>query len=177
MAEATHLLGLPVKHKPEDIKPQGEGSGLDADKVDGKHASELGGSAHQPLTVKGTTDVSTTIKYPSWADMPQMSITITTGSNPVLILFSAGINTDKKRAYFRLLIDGSVEAGSGFGRKDSTSQTHGSVAFNVLKTLSAGEHTIKVQWCVDANDNTVYCYPNSNPSLYHCQLTVIELKG
>ncbi len=43
MAEATHLLGLPVKHKPKDIKPQGVGSGLDADKVDGLHASELGG--------------------------------------------------------------------------------------------------------------------------------------
>jgi hypothetical protein len=37
MAEEFH------KHKPKDIKPQGENSGLDADKVDGKHASELGG--------------------------------------------------------------------------------------------------------------------------------------
>lgn len=43
MAEATHLLGLPKKHKPKDIKPQGAGSGLDADKVDGLHASEIGG--------------------------------------------------------------------------------------------------------------------------------------
>jgi hypothetical protein len=31
------------KHRPKDVKPQGENSGLDADKVDGKHASELGG--------------------------------------------------------------------------------------------------------------------------------------
>jgi len=43
LAEATHLLGLPLKHKPKDIKPQGAGSGLDADKVDGLHANELGG--------------------------------------------------------------------------------------------------------------------------------------
>jgi len=43
LAEATHLLGLPLKHKPKDIKPQGAGSGLDADKVDGFHASEIGG--------------------------------------------------------------------------------------------------------------------------------------
>jgi len=43
MAEATHLLGLPRKHKPKDIKPQGHASELDADKVDGFHASELGG--------------------------------------------------------------------------------------------------------------------------------------
>jgi len=43
LAEATHLLGLPLKHKPKDIKPQGHNSGLDADKVDGLHANELGG--------------------------------------------------------------------------------------------------------------------------------------
>lgn len=41
MAEVTHLLGLPLKHRPEDVSPQGSGSGLDADKVDGKHASEI----------------------------------------------------------------------------------------------------------------------------------------
>jgi hypothetical protein len=33
------------KHKPKDIKPQGMGSGLDADKVDGLHASDIGGGA------------------------------------------------------------------------------------------------------------------------------------
>jgi hypothetical protein len=41
-AEAIHMLKLPLKHKPEHISPQGSGSGLDADKVDGLHASELG---------------------------------------------------------------------------------------------------------------------------------------
>jgi len=52
MAEATHLLGLPLKHKPADIQPQGAGSGLDADKVDGLHASEIGGggAAHNILS-------------------------------------------------------------------------------------------------------------------------------
>lgn len=41
MAETTHLLGLPRKHKPKDIEPQGAGSGLDADMLDGKHLSQL----------------------------------------------------------------------------------------------------------------------------------------
>ena len=41
MAEAIHLLSLPLKHKPSDISPQGASSGLDADKVDGLHASYL----------------------------------------------------------------------------------------------------------------------------------------
>lgn len=39
------------KHKPKEIKPQGVGSTLDADKVDGLHASELGGGgAHDILS-------------------------------------------------------------------------------------------------------------------------------
>ncbi len=40
MSEA-HLLRLPLKHKPKDISPQGHQSGLDADKLDGLHASEI----------------------------------------------------------------------------------------------------------------------------------------
>ncbi len=36
------------KHKPRDIKPQGAGSGLDADEVDGLHASELAGVPGPP---------------------------------------------------------------------------------------------------------------------------------
>jgi len=45
LAETTHLLGIPAKHKPKDIKPQGAGSGLDADMCDGLHASEIAGGA------------------------------------------------------------------------------------------------------------------------------------
>jgi hypothetical protein len=56
MAEVTHLLNLPLKHKPKDIKPQGAGSTLDADMVDGKHASELGGGPHVITHVKGGSD-------------------------------------------------------------------------------------------------------------------------
>jgi hypothetical protein len=40
-------------HAPAEIYPQGSGSGLDADTVDGKHASELGGSASGILTLVG----------------------------------------------------------------------------------------------------------------------------
>jgi hypothetical protein len=55
-AEAIHLLKLPLKHKPTDISPQGSGSGLDADMVDGKHASELGGAGVPSDTVQSETN-------------------------------------------------------------------------------------------------------------------------
>jgi len=47
---AEHLLGLPTKHKPKDIKPQGAGSTLDADLLDGLHASEIGGGGPHAST-------------------------------------------------------------------------------------------------------------------------------
>lgn len=176
MAEATHLLGLPVKHKPGDIKPQGHNSGLDADKVDGKHASELGGGAvHQALTVKGTTDISISGTSSPWTDMSQMSITITTGNNPVLIVFTCSIVCSGQRVATRLLIDGVVEAGAGMGHAyDRTN--HGNVNINILKTLSAEEHTIKIQW-KKLGGLTAYNRPATQGDYEHRQLTVIELKS
>ncbi|MEM3617295.1 MAG: hypothetical protein QXJ31_05215 [Candidatus Bathyarchaeia archaeon] len=58
MAEATHLLCLPRKHKPSDIQPQGEGSGLDADKLDGLHAYQIQSQPgpHVSTHAKGGTD-------------------------------------------------------------------------------------------------------------------------
>jgi hypothetical protein len=47
------------KHKPKDVKPQGALSGLDADKVDGLHASEIGsgGPHHDTHEVDGVDKV------------------------------------------------------------------------------------------------------------------------
>jgi hypothetical protein len=53
-AEAIHALKLPLKHKPSDIKPQGHGSGLDADTVDGLHASQIGGGMPSDTVVSET---------------------------------------------------------------------------------------------------------------------------
>jgi hypothetical protein len=38
------------KHKPKDVKPQGALSGLDADKLDGFHASEIGSGGPHATT-------------------------------------------------------------------------------------------------------------------------------
>lgn len=173
MAEATHLLGLPVKHKPGDIKPQGAGSGLDADKVDGKHANDLG---HQALTANGTTDASTTST--NFVDMPDMSITITTGANPILILFSAACELIKAATgytygYFRLKIDSDNYNIGAYGQE--ADRTHNfAVVLSKLITLSAGEHTIKVQWKARSG-NTLRNWANLGS--VHRSLTVLELKN
>ncbi|MEM3463620.1 MAG: hypothetical protein QXL91_02030 [Candidatus Bathyarchaeia archaeon] len=54
----THLLKLPIKHKPSDIHPQGHNSGLNADKLDGLHASEIQSQPgpHVSTHAKGGTD-------------------------------------------------------------------------------------------------------------------------
>lgn len=50
------------KHKPRDIKPQGAGSGLDADKVDGLHASEIGGGTDEKVKVTGNDTIAEYLK-------------------------------------------------------------------------------------------------------------------
>lgn len=44
--EACQTGGGAHTRPPSDISPQGSGSGLDADMVDGKHASEFAGAVH-----------------------------------------------------------------------------------------------------------------------------------
>jgi len=53
------------KHKPKDIKPQGSGSTLDADKVDGLHASEIGGGGGTDERIKvSASDITTDYLQP-----------------------------------------------------------------------------------------------------------------
>lgn len=132
---------------------------------------------HQSQNVKGTTDISTTST--SFVDMSEMSITMTTGNNPVLILFSCSCMLEKSDvgAYMtRLLIDDVTEAGA---RESDNSKigAYGSLAICHLKTLSAASHVIKVQWCVvGVGTVTVRNRPASYPNFDHRILTVIELK-
>lgn len=305
MAEATHLLGLPRKHKPRDIKPQGAGSGLDADKVDGLHASELGGggphasshetgggdkvhfadlerndadatlhdaltsaphisqaekdkihdrlhaldssldhsgiitdaqhgdkttipnahhsrnhnlgatdhpdvliaspsndevltyesatskwknkgvnvSSHQVGAVIQSSDVATSST--SFVDIPNISITLTTGANKVLIIFSCTfyLETQSNWANSRLLIDGVVQdaGSSGLGIKGkfgvpaaNSDLVCGCLDFATIKTLTAGSHTFKVQWKSDAGQ-TLSCRAASGYE--HMVFAVVELKN
>jgi len=154
-----------------DALPWGSGGGLDADKLDGKHLSEIG---HQALTAIGTTNVSTSST--EFVDMPGMSITITTGNNPVLILFSFSGFVDGYWGDFQLLLDGSVLSKAKHGEDYSPRSIGVSVTFMRLQTLSAGSHTIKVQWRVSNAGRTLYNNVSAG-NWFHRELTVIELKA
>lgn len=95
--------------------------------------------------------VSTTAQ--NWVDLPDMSITVTTGNNPVLIMFKGGGaqgGAGLVRGRFRLLVDDVQKAftlhefhNSGWELRD--------VMLNWVEVLSAGQHTIKVQWYTQHN--------------------------
>jgi len=129
------------------------------------------GAASQAVGVKRIADTSTSST--TWVDVPDMTINITTGNNPVLILFSMNIyhvKTASGSVRVRLLVDGADEA--TWEQFDYTaSSAWYSCPITVLKFLSAGAHTINVQWSVDTG--TAY-----NPATFgYRSLTVIELKN
>lgn len=87
----------------------------------------------------------------SWVDMPNMSLTVTTGNSPVLILFhTGGVQPSipyppNAVLHYRIVVDGSVKTytqqefhNNGWEMRD--------VSLQWLQTLSAGQHVIKVQW-------------------------------
>lgn len=98
--------------------------------------------------VGSTSDPTTTSA--TYIDLTDMSVTITTGANPVLVLFAGDFshNTTSARVWCILEIDGTdkttTEAvasffSSGEGGGERIAITH-------LETLTAAEHTFKIQW-------------------------------
>jgi len=181
---------------------------INADTLDGKHLADIG---HQVQSVIQTSNVSTS--NPNFEDIANMSITLTTGANKVLIIFScsAYIDANSVSGNSRLLIDGVVQdaGSSGLGIKgkfgvplatkgytyggntevnESGPEPHthpfwvvipGDIAIGILdfatvKTLTAGSHTIKVQWRSDASTG-MYC--RAATGYEHMVLIVIELKN
>lgn len=129
------------------------------------------GAASQAVGVTRIADASTSST--TMVDVPDMTINITTGNNPVLILFSMNIyhvKTASGSVRVRLLVDGATEA--IWEQFDyTTSSAWYSCPITVLKFLSAGAHTIDVQWSVDTG--TAY-----NPATFgYRSLIVIELKN
>jgi len=129
----------------------------------------------QIVTVEGTTDATTTST--SLVDMPDMSLTITTGNNPVLILFTAIIMNAKSAAggvNAVLFIDGTRVLCQGF--YDSSSYSHAAaVAAHYVTTLAAGTHTIKIQWRV-VGSGTARQWPETWAEGQKRVLSVIEFK-
>ncbi|MEO0254076.1 MAG: hypothetical protein ABIN20_01470 [candidate division WOR-3 bacterium] len=107
--------------------------------------ADAGGTGNQ---VVYTSEASTSSN--TWVDVPGMSITITTGNQGVFVLavlrrtkhFSSG-----SIGYYRLLIDGvqKVYEEVIYGFTNDTKE----IVLSWYENLSAGTHTIKVQWCTN----------------------------
>jgi len=100
----------------------------------------------QSSQVTGTSNISNVTG--DWADMANMSITLTTVGGNVLLLFSATIEPDNtSRGLIRFDLDGttqyhtiSVVNGGAGTEEDAVGMQY------LLTSLSAAEHTFKVQW-------------------------------
>jgi hypothetical protein len=120
--------------------------------------------------ISATNRIDTTSK--TWVNMPDMSTTVITNNNPVLVLFKTGgvqcTGVTNDRARFRLLIDGVQKAfalhefhNNGWELRDIT--------LTCLETLTPASHTITVQWMAE-NATLTACWYNDTRSL-----TVVEL--
>lgn len=98
----------------------------------------------QDERAEGISDISTAST--SYIDMPDMDITMITGNNPILFMFTASINIDPagEHCYARLIVDGNVKTYNpvyGAGGYIPLTLMH-------LEILPSGTHTIKIQWKV-----------------------------
>lgn len=115
-----------------------------------------------------TTDTTTTST--SFVDL--LTITLTTATNNLLIYVSHSFGNTSAfgaQVFVRLLLDGAAIRGAG----DQASSTFASSGAIITKeAVTAGSHTIKVQWRVGSN--TGQCRPVAAPDSEHCSLLVIE---
>jgi len=116
-------------------------------------------------SVVGTTDISTTTT--AYGDMPGMTYTDTFAASNVLITFSAQLRgaTYATTIYFRILVD-DVEKNAGKVQMAVSYDETPSIQW--VEALSAGSHTIKVQWKV--NEQTGY----QDGANYHRVLTILR---
>ena len=105
-------------------------------------------SKHQSDQAVGTTSSPSTTST-SFVDMPQMSITMTTGANPIMVTFSLTVqNTTDGGATMEIIldIDGTNEISSERDNSMGVINRRSTAGSSILKTMTAASHTIKVQW-------------------------------
>jgi len=111
--------------------------------------------------LQSATDYTTTSTSFVDVDATNFSHTITTTGGDVLIIFFATItnNLNNANMMFDVTVDGVRQGGvEGLILETVSAATHGAVvSFALLKTgLSAGSHTIKLQWSVGGGTGRIY---------------------
>lgn len=112
----------------------------------------IGNQVHQ---VKGVTSSPTTTST-SYVDLTDMSITITTGASPVLILFSGSFrNSASGNRNFAIIdIDGTNKTESQRCAETSTAGFEDVISTSWIENVSAGSHTFKIEWKTDSGTAT-----------------------
>ncbi len=125
-------------------------------------------------TIRKTTTFNTTST--SFTDVTDLSVTVTTGPCPVMLILTATVNgsTSTVRAFFTFSVDGS-DKGSSTGGLVSTRLPDGASSDVVTMTyltdeLSAGSHTFKVRMRVSTG--TGYLIADNDGEI---QFTVLEM--
>jgi hypothetical protein len=146
----------------------------------------VGGDISSTGTVKGgnvrsvvtKTDAISTTKTAA-EDVSGLSITATFDAGPVLIMAHLGAvsgDAANARGVFQIVVDGTAVYvnmqefnASGWMRRD--------VVLNTITTVTAGSHTIKVQWYRDSagSGTTLLCGLNVTAGNTYRSLSVIEL--
>ena len=105
--------------------------------------------------VDGATSGPTTTST-SYVDLTDITVTITTGANPVLILFSGDFASTSAggNIYVIIEIDGVDQADSERTISIDNVNYQYSVATTWLTTATAGSHTFKIQWKVSGGTGT-----------------------
>ncbi len=106
--------------------------------------SATSASSHQSQQVSSGTAFTD-----QWVDLDGTSITMTTGANPVLIIFSASGESTSTTNWnsFIINIDGVKKDGSQMNLQNHSASVNNqrTVSTSWLETVTAGNHTIKIQ--------------------------------
>jgi hypothetical protein len=106
----------------------------------------------QVASTEITSDITTT----STTFIDLMTLTVTIGANPVILDFSVSCNNTGmfNQCDFQLLVDGGITRGITVYTSTSENASSGAILYKT-SALTAGSHTFKIQWRVDAGTGQV----------------------
>jgi len=127
------------------------------------------GYAQSAIATRTAGDLTTTST--TFVDVTDMTVTLTTGARRCLVFCSAlGGHTGSGSTLIDIAVDGTRQ-GQTLGLTGGNSASFPLVLTFLTPVLSAGSHTIKLQWRVDAGTAQIYASTAISPAI----LTVLEL--
>jgi hypothetical protein len=183
VGSTSHTPNAKFEVNPDEIEDNGDEFVVDSDgnvgigttspeaKLDvaGKLRSE---NARAQTQLTNMVETSST----DWVDL--LSVTVTTGDNALLIIFSPssmqGVGT-KCRVHFRIVLDGTQVAGATEEFHNNGWETRATPINYLAVSPGAGVHTATVQWKIDTGTHARINWRQPNWSWQTTQLIAIEL--